>query len=44
MHDLKQIRDDPDAFDAAMAKRGHEPIAAEILALDERNRELLTEL
>ncbi|QLC23824.1 serine--tRNA ligase [Parasphingopyxis algicola] len=44
MHDLKQIRENPEAFDAAMAKRGQEPIAAEILALDERNRELLTEL
>lgn len=44
MHDLKQIRDNPAAFDAAMAKRGREPVAAEIVALDERNRELLTEL
>ncbi|MEM8695888.1 MAG: serine--tRNA ligase [Pseudomonadota bacterium] len=44
MHDLKQIRDDPAAFDAAMAKRGGDPVAAEILALDERNRALLTEV
>ncbi|MEO1168049.1 MAG: serine--tRNA ligase [Pseudomonadota bacterium] len=44
MHDLKQIRENPDAFDAAMAKRGDEPVAREILALDERNRALLTEV
>ena len=44
MHDLKQIRENPDAFDAAMAKRGGDPVAAEILALDEQNRALLTEL
>lgn len=44
MHDLKQIRDNPDAFDAAMARRGLDPVAADILALDERNRALLTEV
>ncbi|WP_299326452.1 serine--tRNA ligase [Parasphingopyxis sp.] len=44
MHDLKQIRENPDAFDAAMAKRGGAPVAAEILALDEQNRALLTEV
>ncbi|MGP1353052.1 MAG: serine--tRNA ligase [Parasphingopyxis sp.] len=44
MHDLKQIRENPDAFDAAMAKRGDDPIAAEILSLDEQNRALMTEV
>ena len=44
MHDLKQIRENPDAFDAAMAKRGDDAVAAEILALDEKNRALLTEV
>ncbi|MEQ9662633.1 MAG: serine--tRNA ligase [Parasphingopyxis sp.] len=44
MHDLKAIRENPAAFDAAMARRGHEPIAATILALDEKNRLVLTEL
>ncbi len=44
MHDLKQIRDNPDGFDAAMARRGLDAVAANILALDERNRALLTEV
>lgn len=44
MHDLKQIRDKPEAFDAAMVKRGGDPVATAILALDARNRALLTEL
>ncbi|QLC21208.1 serine--tRNA ligase [Parasphingopyxis sp. CP4] len=44
MHDLKQIRDNPDAFDAAMARRGLDPVAADILSLDGRNRALLTEV
>ncbi len=44
MHDLKFIRDNAAAFDAAMEKRGADAAAAEILALDERNRALLTEL
>jgi len=44
MHYLKQIRENPEAFDAAMAKRGGEPIAAGILALDVQNRALLTEV
>lgn len=44
MHDLKLIRENPDEFDAAMAKRGSEPIATEIVELDEKNRSLLTEI
>lgn len=44
MHDLKAIRENPAAFDAAMARRGHEAIAETILALDEKNRLVLTEL
>ncbi len=44
MHDLKILRDDPAAFDAAMARRGVDPIARELLALDEKRRALLTEL
>lgn len=34
MHDLKEIRDNPDAFDAGLARRGLPPKAGEILALD----------
>jgi seryl-tRNA synthetase len=34
MHDIRSIRDNPDAFDAALAKRGGAMPAAEILMLD----------
>lgn len=44
MHDLKLIRENPDAFDAALARRGAAPVAGEIVALDERRRAALTEL
>ena len=38
MHDIKAIRDDPDAFDAALKRRGLAPISASLLANDERRR------
>ena len=38
MHDIKAIRDDPDAFDAALARRGLAPAAADLLAVDARRR------
>ena len=38
MHDLKWIRDNPDAFDAALARRGLPPQSASIIALDSRRR------
>jgi len=38
MHDIRAIRDNPDAFDAAMARRGLEGVSADILALDEERR------
>ena len=38
MHDIRLIRDDPAAFDAALARRSLPPVAAELLALDERRR------
>ena len=44
MHDLKYIRENPAAFDAAFARRGAAAVSAEILALDERRRSVLTEL
>jgi seryl-tRNA synthetase len=44
MHDLKSIRENPDAFDAALARRGALPVAAQIVALDERRRAVLTQL
>lgn len=42
MHDLKFIRENPEAFDAGLARRGMEPIAASILTLDEKRRALMT--
>jgi len=44
MHDIKMIRENPEAFDAALARRGVDPVAAEIIALDESRRALATEL
>jgi seryl-tRNA synthetase len=38
MHDIRQIRDAPLAFDAALARRGLPPASPEILALDETRR------
>ncbi|WP_298570432.1 serine--tRNA ligase [uncultured Aliiroseovarius sp.] len=38
MHDIRQIRDTPEAFDAAMARRGLSPVSGKILALDEARR------
>lgn len=44
MHDIRMIRDNPDAFDAALARRGLEPVAQTILALDEERRAITTQL
>ncbi|MFV1877323.1 serine--tRNA ligase [Nioella sp.] len=38
MHDIRAIRDNPAAFDAAMARRGLPPQSPAILALDEARR------
>jgi seryl-tRNA synthetase len=38
MHDLRAIRDNPAAFDAGLKKRGLEPRANEVLALDKKWR------
>jgi len=38
MHDIKLIRDNPDAFDASLARRGEPARAAEILAIDQARR------
>jgi seryl-tRNA synthetase len=43
MHDIKAIRDDPDAFDRAWASRGLPPQTPELLRLDAELRRLLTE-
>lgn len=38
MHDIRQIRETPEAFDAAMARRGLSGLSAEVLALDTGRR------
>jgi seryl-tRNA synthetase len=43
MHDIRLIRENPAAFDAALAKRGVAPVADSLVALDERRRALITE-
>ena len=43
MHDIRFIRENPAAFDAALARRGLAPISAELVDLDERRRALSTE-
>ncbi|MGH6651275.1 MAG: serine--tRNA ligase [Sphingopyxis sp.] len=42
MHDIRLIRDNPQAFDAGLARRGIEPLSAEILAMDASLRALQT--
>jgi seryl-tRNA synthetase len=44
MHDIRQLRADPAAFDAALARRGIAPAAAGILAHDEARRAAQTVL
>ncbi len=39
MHDIRFIRENPDAFDHALGRRGLEPQAARLIALDEKRRE-----
>lgn len=38
MHDIKAIRENPQAFDAGLARRGDAPISADVLKLDEARR------
>ncbi|MEM6480862.1 MAG: serine--tRNA ligase [Pseudomonadota bacterium] len=38
MHDIRAIRDNPAAFDAAMARRGLSGVSADVLAIDEARR------
>ena len=44
MHDIRAIRDDPAAFDAAMARRGLPPQAAGLIAEDADRRAAVAEL
>ncbi|MEO1540326.1 MAG: serine--tRNA ligase, partial [Pseudomonadota bacterium] len=38
MHDIRLIREAPEAFDAALARRGEAAVAADILAIDASRR------
>lgn len=44
MHDVKWIRENPDAFDAALARRGVAPQSAPVIALDEERRNIIQRL
>jgi len=44
MHDIKLIRDNPKRFDAARARRGLEPIADKLLALDDARKTAISTL
>jgi len=41
MHDIRSIRENPEAFDAALARRGEEPWAQDILSIDAKRREAI---
>ena len=44
MHDIKWIRDNPQAFDAGLTSRGKEALSAEVLGLDAERRAHMTRL
>lgn len=44
MHDIRFIRENPEAFDAALARRGAEPLAQTLIGLDEVRRALTTQV
>jgi seryl-tRNA synthetase len=44
MHDIRFIRENPEAFDRALARRGFAPQARRLVALDERRREKILAL
>ena len=44
MHDIRLIRENPEAFDAGLARRGLEPLSARIVAADASLRALQTEI
>ena len=44
MHDIAYIRANPQAFDAALARRGADPVADRIIALDAKKREASTKV
>lgn len=44
MHDIRLIRENPESFDAALARRGLEPQSGPILALDTARRAVATKM
>ena len=44
MHDIRFIRENHEAFDRGLARRGLEPMSAQIIAQDEQRRALSTEM
>lgn len=44
MHDVRFVREDPAGFDRGLGRRGLGPLAAEILALDEERRAIISKL
>ncbi len=42
MHDIKWIRENPEAFDRGLARRGLAPEAARLITIDERRRNAIT--
>ncbi|MBD3730420.1 MAG: serine--tRNA ligase [Sphingomonadales bacterium] len=44
MHDIRLIRDDPAAFDAALARRGVAPVSATLIDIDARRRAVSTRM
>ncbi|WP_264392637.1 serine--tRNA ligase [Porphyrobacter sp. ULC335] len=44
MHDIRFIRENPEAFDAGLARRGLAPLAAGLIALDEERRAVTTQV
>ncbi len=44
MHDIRFIRENPEGFDAALARRGADPLAKALIALDEERRAVTTQV
>ena len=44
MHDIRLIRDDPDAFDAGLTSRGLDPLSAKLIGLDDERRAAISAL
>ena len=42
MHDIRLIRESPEAFDAGLARRGLEPMSTRVLDLDKKRRDALS--